>query len=347
MFKKLKGFTQIKKNQILFMHIIVWAIIFFLPYVFNTWDEKGETSSVDPYRSIKTVTNFLWMGLFYLNAYVLIPRLFYKRKYLQYALVLFASFCIIMLLHGALFKPFVLGRTFNFMSSSIHNIIPFLFTIFVSATYKTFTDRMQLEKEAIERKQENLKTELSFLRSQISPHFLFNVMNNIAAMVRLKSNELEPTVHKLSSLMQYMLYETDEEKVLLQSEIENLQSYIDLQRQRFSEKLILHVSLDVKENWHTIEPMLLIPFVENAFKHGTGLVKNPEIDMELKAENGKLSFIVKNRFIDTETTKDKTSGIGLVNVKRRLELLYGDRHHLTINKTDDWFIVSLQLSFKP
>ena len=73
------------------MHIIVWAIIFLLPYVFNTWDEKGETSSVDPYRSINTITNFLWMGLFYLNAYVLIPRLFYKRKYLQYALVLFAS----------------------------------------------------------------------------------------------------------------------------------------------------------------------------------------------------------------------------------------------------------------
>ena len=328
------------------MHIIVWTIIFTLPYVFNTWDEKGETSSADPYRSINTVTNFLWMGLFYLNAYVFIPGSFYKRKYLQYALVLIASFCIIMLLHGALFKPFVTGRTFNFMSSSVHNIIPFLFTIFVSATYKTFTDRMQLEKEANERKKENLKTELSFLRSQISPHFLFNIMNNIAAMVRLKSDELEPTVHKLSSLMQYMLYETDEEKVLLQSEIENLQSYIDLQRQRFSDKLKLHVSLAVKENWHTIEPMLLIPFVENAFKHGTGLVQNPEIDIALKAEHDKLYFTVKNRFTQTETTKDKTSGIGLVNVKRRLQLLYGNRHRLSIDKQDDRFIASLELTFK-
>ena len=85
---------KITKPSKLLIHCIVWAIIFMLPYVFNTWDEKGETSSVDPYRSIKTVTNFLWMGLFYLNAYVLIPRLFYKRKYLQYALVLFASFCV-------------------------------------------------------------------------------------------------------------------------------------------------------------------------------------------------------------------------------------------------------------
>ena len=92
--------------------------------------------------------------------------------------------------------------------------------------------------------------------------------------------------------------------------------------------------------------MLLIPFVENAFKHGTGLIQNPEIEIELKAENGKLYFIVRNRFIETETTKDKTSGIGLANVKRRLELLYGNRHQLAINKTDEWFIVSLQLTFK-
>ena len=337
---------KISKPSNLLIHCIVWAIIFLLPYVFNTGDENNETSSVDPYRSINTITNFLWMGLFYLNAYVLIPRLFYKRKYLQYALVLFASFCIIILLHGALFKPFVTGRSFSFVPSSIHNIIPFLFTIFVSVTYKTLIDRIHLEKEANERKQENLKTELSFLRSQISPHFLFNVMNNIAAMVRLKSDELEPTIHKLSSLMQYMLYETDEEKVLLQSEIENLQNYIDLQQQRFSDKLKLHVSLNVKENWHAIEPMLLIPFVENAFKHGTGIVQNPVIEIDLKAENDKLYFIVRNKFSDTETTKDKTSGIGLVNVKRRLELLYNNKHHFTINKRDNWFTASLELTLK-
>ena len=337
---------KITKPPKLLIHCIVWAIIFMLPYVFNTWDEKDEASSVDPYRSINTVTNFLWMGLFYLNASVFIPRLFYKKKYVVYTLLLFCSFCVIMLLHGALFKPFVLGHTFNFISSSVHNIIPFLFTILVGAIYKTITDRIKTETLLAAKQQENLKTELSFLRSQISPHFLFNIMNNIAAMIRLKSDELEPTVHKLSSLMQYMLYETDEEKVILQSEIEYLQSYIDLQQQRFSEKLTLHVSLDVKENWHSIEPMLLIPFVENAFKHGTGLIKNPEIEIELKAENDQLYFVVKNRFIQTETTKDKTSGIGLANVKRRLELLYGNCHHLAINKTDGWFIVSLQLTFK-
>ena len=337
---------KIEKPSKVLIHCVVWAIIFMLPYVFNTWDEKHEISSVDPYRSVKTVTNFLWMGLFYLNTSIFIPRLFYTKKYVQYAILLLISFCFIMMLHGALFKPFVIGRTFNFIPSSVHNIIPFLFTIFVSAAYKTLSDRIENEILMEAKHKENLKTELSFLRSQINPHFLFNIMNNIAAMVRVKSDKLEPTIHKLSSLMQYMLYETDEEKVLLQSEIQYLQSYIDLQQQRFSEKLIMEVAFDVKENWHAIEPMLLIPFVENAFKHGTGLVEDPVIKVSLTADNNQLTFVVKNKLIHTESTKDKTSGIGLGNVKRRLELLYGKQQTLVLDQSNGWFTASLQLTFK-
>jgi len=345
----LKSVTQIRKNQTLLMHLIAWAVIFLLPYIFTSAyydDGENELHSNYTFLYLDTVTKIFWVGLFYLNTEKLVAALVYKRKYILFVLTQVTLFSFIMLIHGGFFKLMITGKTFNFIASSTHNIITFLFTVIASIAYKTISDRAKSQKEANERTKEHLKTELSFLRSQISPHFLFNVMNNIAAMVRLKSEELEPTVHKLSSLMQYMLYETDEEKVLLQSEIENLQSYIDLQRQRFSEKLILHVSLDVKENWHTIEPMLLIPFVENAFKHGTGLVRNPEIEIELKAENDKLYFTVKNKFIHTEMVKDKTSGIGLVNVKRRLELLYGHRHQLTITKTTDWFMVSLELTFK-
>ncbi len=337
---------QLNKNSILVLHVLVWVMIFLLPFIFSSENVSSKDADDLAFRNLNTVTNLFWMGLFYLNGLVLIPKLFNKHKYIYFVFSLILSFCIIMLLHGALFKPFVQGHDFNFFRSSSHNIIPFLFTVTVSTTYKIIYDKIKADTVAAEIQKENLKTELSFLRSQISPHFLFNIMNNIAAMVRLKSDELEPTIHKLSSLMQYMLYETDEDKVLLQSEIEYLQSYIDLQRQRFSERLTLHASLDVKENWHNIEPMLLIPFVENAFKHGTGLIQNPAIEIELKAQDDQLYFVVKNRFVQTKTTKDKTSGIGLANAKRRLELLYGNRHQLAINKTDEWFIVSLQLTFK-
>lgn len=345
----MKKSIKIKEPSKLLMHIIAWAVIFLLPYIFTSAyydDGENELHGNTTFLYVDTVTKIFWVGLFYLNTDILVPSFVYKRKYILFVFTQVILFSLIMLIHGGFFKLMITGKIFNFINSSSHNIITFLFTVIASIAYKTISDRAKSQKESNERVQENLKTELSFLRSQISPHFLFNIMNNIVALVRLKSDELEPTVHKLSSLMQYMLYETDEEKVLLQSEIENVQSYIDLQQQRFSEKLKLHVSLDVKENWHTIEPMLLIPFVENAFKHGTGLVQNPEIEIELKAENGKLYFIVKNRFIETETAKDKTSGIGLVNVKRRLELLYGNTQHLTINKTNDWFIASLELTFK-
>ena len=337
---------QWNKKSILVMHALVWVIIFLLPFIFSSEIESSKDADELAFRNLNTVTNLFWMGLFYLNALVLIPGLFYKQKYLFFVCTLILSFCLIMLLHGALFKPFVQGHNFNFFRSAAHNIVPFIFTVTISTTYKIIYDKIKADRVAAEIQKENLKTELTFLRSQISPHFLFNIMNNIAAMVRLKSDTLEPTIHKLSSLMQYMLYETDEEKVLLQNEIEYLQNFIDLQQQRFSEKLVLHVSLNAKETWQSIEPMLLIPFVENAFKHGTGLIKNPVIAINLTAEKDTLYFTVKNKLLDTETIKDKTSGIGLINVKRRLELLYGNRHQLTINKTNEWFIVSLALTFK-
>ncbi len=145
--------------------------------------------------------------------------------------------------------------------------------------------------------------------------------------------------------MRYMLYETDEEKVPLEKEIEYLQSYIDLQQQRFGKNVKLNVSLDSIDKAYEIEPMLLIPFVENAFKHGTGMVEDATIDVELKAEKNILHFAVRNRFNEEiEEVRDKTSGIGLTNVKRRLMLLYGKNQNCWITKKDNWFLVSLQLN---
>ena len=181
-------------------------------------------------------------------------------------------------------------RDFRLYNSIAHNLIPFVLTFAVSAAYKAITDKTKADALISEKQSENLKTELSFLRSQISPHFLFNVLNNIVALVRLKSDDLEPTVLKLSSLMQYMLYETDEERVVLKSEVEYLQNYIDLQKQRFGTELLLKVNLDIQEDWHTIEPMLLIPFVENAFKHGHGLIVHPEIEIALEVKNNQIAF---------------------------------------------------------
>ena len=125
---------------------------------------------------------------------------------------------------------------------------------------------------------------------------MFNVLNNMVALARKKSDQLEPSLIKLSSLLRYMLYETDEEKVSLQKEIEYLQSYIDLQQQRFGKNVQINACINETDGNYSIEPMLLIPFVENAFKHGTGMIENAFIDIKLKAKNGMLNCTITNKF---------------------------------------------------
>jgi sensor histidine kinase YesM len=325
------------------IYAIIWAVVLSLPFIFTSEMDRTKDPDLIHFRNLDNTTNFLWLGFFSLNALFLIPRLFYKRKYILYTGSVILSFLVIMMLHWALFIAFVTSHQFNFLRSSQHNALPFIFTLLISTTYKIIYDRFKQESQAASLQRENLKTELSFLRSQISPHFLFNVLNNIVALVRLKSAELEPTVIKLSSLLQYMLYESDDEKVLLKNEVESLQNFIDLQKLRCSTKMNLQTHIDVKEDWHSIEPMLLIPFVENAFKHGNGLSDNPEIRIDLSEANDELDFSVRNKYSGSDKVKDKTSGIGLTNVKRRLGLLYPAKHQLQIDDSGGWYNVHLKL----
>ena len=226
-------------------------------------------------------------------------------------------------------------------------IFTFLFFAACSIAYQMIRDKIKAEQILQEKENENLKTELSLLRSQVSPHFMFNVLNNMVALARKQSDQLEPSLIKLSSLMRYMLYEADEETVPLEKEIEYLRSYIDLQQQRFGKNVQVNVSFNVTNDYHFIEPMLLIPFVENAFKHGTGMIEDARIDIDLKTEKNKLLFTVRNKFNNiTNSVKDKTSGIGLANVKRRLNLLYGGNHSLLITKDGDCFMVSLEINLR-
>lgn len=174
---------------------------------------------------------------------------------------------------------------------------------------------------------------------------MFNVLNNMLAMARSNSELLEPTILKLSSLMRYILYESDGATVSVKKEAEYLQSYIDLQKQRMGSKVWLDIHVNMPDSAHEIAPMLLIPFIENAFKHGSGHMDKPEIHIDLNVQNDILYFTTRNKFNPaTQEIKDKTSGIGLVNVKRRLNLLYPGRHNLLITDHDQWFTVSLQIN---
>lgn len=342
------NFNASKKNKQIILHGALWALFFLMPIIFTHEGEDGRPTWLSGINIfyLNSITKVFWVVLFYLNTVFFIPKLLYKRKIFFYTLVQLLIFAVIIGFNRVFFELLVTNKPFNIYLALFYHSISFIFTVLGSIAYKSLVDRRAIEKAASEQQKENLKTELAFLRSQISPHFIFNVLNNIVALVRLKSNKLEPTILKLSALMQYMLYETEDDKALLKSEVDYLQSYIDLQQMRFGDRIKLKVSLQPEEDWHAIEPMLLIPFVENAFKHGTGMIENPVIDISLQAVNNQLTFSVKNKYLNEDKAKDKISGIGLNNVKRRLQLLYGKSHSLNIEKTESVYCVTLSLTFK-
>lgn len=330
-------------------HVVVWVIVLSLPYLLDSHHGEPHHGDADRWARgffwLNFFTSVLWIGPFYLNAYLLTPRFFYHRRYLIFTGMVALVFGAVLLIHLSLFDYVFCLPHFSFKGATGFLLPAFLLTIAVSTTFRFVADKTMADQRAQERQEENLKTELSFLRSQINPHFIFNILNNLVALEQMKSPELGPTILKLSSLMQYMLYDTDEDKVVLSKEVDYLQSFIDLQKQRFGAKVPVNVSLDVPAGFYEIEPMLLIPFVENAFKHGVGLIERPCIEIDLRVREGVLYFIVRNRYNPASAEiKDKSSGIGLGNVSRRLDLLYEKQHVLLMSRGEGWFTVSLQLN---
>ncbi|MDJ1501384.1 histidine kinase [Cytophagaceae bacterium BD1B2-1] len=229
----------------------------------------------------------------------------------------------------------------------IGNLFPLFFTWAFSTSFRIVSDNLVMEQNRKEQETERLKSELSFLRSQVSPHFMFNVLNSLAALARKKSELVEPVIIKLSELMRYMLYESADTQVSLDKEVQYLQSYIDLQKLRFGDDVKIIFEIVHPMASQSIEPMLLIPFVENAFKHGVGMIEQPIIELTLEANEKRLIFTIKNKVNQLfQEKKDRASGIGLANVKRRLDLLYPDAHSLEVIQQDTIYQVILELDFK-
>ena len=338
-----------KKHVSVLLHILFWIILFSLPSLFRPRQESNMQQHPPPeairYFYQYLINCFFWIALFYINSYLLMPILVHKKKYIRYLLYLAIVVGVICLFNWLSFTLLLPGKFFNAGLFMFFFMLPCIFILACSIAFTMFRDKLTSDRLSIEKETENLKTELAFLRSQVSPHFMFNVLNNMVSLARKKSDQLEPSLFKLSSLLRYMLYETDEDKVLLEREVEYLQSYIDLQLQRFGSKVKVNLMMEDYDSNCFIEPMLLIPFVENAFKHGTGFRQNSEINIELKTCEQKLYFVVSNYYDNSIVQqKDKTSGIGLQNVKRRLNLLYKNQHKLSIEKKDNFFTVTLQLN---
>ncbi len=220
-------------------------------------------------------------------------------------------------------------------------VITFAFFL-LGGTIALVKDLYRRDKLAKQREIQKTETELRLLKNQLNPHFLFNSLNSIYSLVRNKSAEAPEAVITLSELMRYMLYEAKEEKVSLSKEVNYIKNYIALQRLRLSNSE--HVTLVIKGNYEKrkIYPLLLISFIENAFKYGTDFKGVTDIAISIEIVGDKLMFRVNN-FLGNYKKDEKSSGIGLTNIKSRLELLYPHSHSLNISKDNKRYFVDLEL----
>jgi two-component system LytT family sensor kinase len=363
--------------------VLIWTIVFVLPFLFrliaaSNEPQKGSIQNI--FFSFLAMT-----GIFYLHTYIIYPVKEKKHGNWYYSLLLVACFLLFFVsqnylwpdprsMHrpgsGNMFRPDrgdmrmpdagnidradpeIMRRREERMRRGWLNpglffsVFPFFLVIFGSYGYRLYIDKIRQNNFINELETIHLKTELDFLRSQISPHFMFNLMNTLVSMARKKSELMEPSLISLSQLMRYMLYDSDGDQISLDKEIEYLKNYINLQLLRFGDNLRLNLFVSGNFEGYHIEPMLLIPFVENSFKHGAAMIGEPIIDVAINMDENKrtLKLMVMNNISREEAVTDKNSGIGLTNVRRRLALLYPGNHSILIEKSDTTFIVNLEIN---
>ncbi|GGA98520.1 sensor histidine kinase [Puia dinghuensis] len=343
---------RIRRKYSVVYHIVIWALLFLCIFLLRSWNHgRNEVHLTD---SMVVVIGLPYIALFYLHAYWLIPGYLFQRKRTAYVLLVLGILLIVVFLAGLVFYLGGLPPAgVTYFQSVSKRIAPGLFILLTSASVGAFREASRLDKIHKEKENEHLRTELSFLRAQVNPHFMLNVLNSMVLLARKKSDHLEPVLMELARLMNYMLYDANDEKIRLEDEIGYLRAFIDLQLLRFGDDVTVRFNAPEKVNGRCIEPMLLIPLVENAFKHGIGLVKEPVIYIDIAIENNtRLAMTVKNKYNPVVRQQERRfSGIGLGNLNKRLELIYPgefelqrtDTLHVDAAASENWFIITLNI----
>jgi two-component system, LytTR family, sensor kinase len=369
--------NRMKKNFLkgnlikVLLHLLAWTILVGLPLYFIKRWQVGKD-----FIWLYYINTLISGIIFYVNYLFLVPKFFFdNRKYKYYlsVLVLIACFYFVSDISNKLvFKyesdrpqseqndrqsegpgrqlppgggtalarpgpPFREMHLFNYGFTS-------LFLVFFSLGLRVLERHSQIEKLQKETEKEKLNSELAFLKSQISPHFFFNTLNNIYSLIIINPEDSQKAVLKLSKLMRYLLYESEQGNTRLSNEIDFMNNYIDLMKLRVNDKIELSVSFPKKYEDKNIPPLLFIPFIENAFKHGISYREKSFIDISMMVTKESITFRCANSLLKTkEEASNGQSGIGLENVSKRLNLLFPGRHELKINKSENAFEVFLTI----
>ena len=330
-------------------HIVLWILYFF----FWVLVLSPGITTLDFYINSLVIVS-IHAVISYFNMYVLLPLFLQKRAYFLYLLAITLALLLGAFTESAVFSMIsTLGpedkRELLSIRFILNAIMGVTYTVAVTMSLKLVKHWYEKEKLTKELEIINTETELKYLKSQINPHFLFNSLNSIYALA-LKKSDLTPTlILKLSDILRYILYEGSERKVSLDQELKYLQSYIDLEKVRHGNRMKLNISISGDTGRHEIAPMLLIPFVENSFKHGLGKdMADGFVTIKIEMENSDCLFEITNSKpvagSEIKNKDDYLGGIGLKNVQKRLKLLYPSKHKIDFSESQTEYKVNLKIN---
>ena len=331
-------------------HIVVWILLLVIPYV--TTDQVFHSlapSSDVKYLLLCSVLSAILIVFFYFNYLFLIPRFLLSNKYWLYFSFLLLVIVIVLLLSGAVFMFSDFNpQTLAAVNPAIEKIIPviiinalflWLLSIASSILWAAYNRLKQTESE-------KLSAQIASLKSQINPHFLFNTLNNIYAMAIDTSPKAADMVDKLSEMMRYAMKDTQQDFVLLEDEVNYINNFIELQKLRLDKSVKLKYDSPEHIPELQIAPMLLIPFIENAFKHGVNSEQKSYIKIEIAMNKAEFKLVVVNSKVDIQRDISERSGLGIENTKHRLNLIYPSKHLLVIHNTDKEFSATLHINLQ-
>ncbi|MDF2157471.1 sensor histidine kinase [Algoriphagus sp. CAU 1675] len=341
-----------KKNLSILVHILGWVMLCIVLLLLSplSW-RMGEIEVPLEYWAKQLFLVAFLITVFYSNASIIVPKILLKGNSYYYLLLIlvgavFFYFAVIyfeqLIQYGRrMHETFSPDRPFDpkrrWIPGDVFQMLLYVVSIGLSTSaalvqkwQKDDIARQELEKQRI-------NTELSYLKAQINPHFFFNTLNNIYSLTNLDIKKAQEALLKLSRMMRYVLYENLKEATLLSKEVDFIRDYIELMKMRMTEKVKLDIQLDDPKENQIIAPMLILPFLENCFKHGISSQKESTIHIKLEIIGNTLFFETRNQIfpVNRDSPEAKESGIGLVNTQRRLSLLYPNKHKLKFGKDED------------
>lgn len=343
---------KIVKLKKISLHTLLWIAVWFFFVYFYSYNSVENLYA--PWFSSLLLP--ITMAVTYFVVYFLIPRYLLTKKYFLFALYSFytlviSSYFIVLTIYGCLI--FLLSFNISTMPPMSKNFVFVLILVYLvvgvvsfisilNQNFKTISRNKELQTKILETQLQLKEQELHYLKMQIHPHFLFNTLNTIYGFALKQSKHTPEIILKLSNLLDYILYQINKPKVPLKEEVLHIKEYIELEKMRFQDTLKVIFSTNEIDKNIEVAPMLLIPFIENAFKHGNLIDGYLRIEVKVELANNKMTFEVRNTII-SQKGSNINCGIGLENIKKRLDLHYKNNYSLTQLKKDNWYSVNLTI----